>query len=155
MGTVEAWRAERKGGSSGGKILSYKVRKLVVGKGKTTTDEKAGEWIKNYYEIEIEIPDEHELSIAKENAEGLLNDWLSIAEEPAKHTFNWNPDKIVWNQAEGSKGPYERSEDVNNPEFKSLLKDLADHDGKLTRNGFFFWVFQNGSIIGRKKRKQS
>ena len=63
--------------------MSYKIRKLVVGKGKTTSNEKAGEWIKNYYEVEIEIPDEHELSIAKENVEGLLNDWLGIAEQPS------------------------------------------------------------------------
>jgi len=65
----------------------------------------------------------------------------------------WNPDKIKWEKTEGWKGEYERSEDVNNPEFKAMLKDLAQHGGKLTRNGLFYWVFKNSSIVGRKKRE--
>jgi len=66
----------------------------------------------------------------------------------------WNPDKIKWEKTEGWKGEYERSEDVNNPEFKAMLKDLAQHGGKLTRNGLFYWVFKNGSVVGRKKRER-
>jgi len=64
----------------------------------------------------------------------------------------WNPDAIKWEEAEGSKGLYERSEDVNNPEFKTMLKDLAGHGGRLTRNGYFYWVFKNGTTVGRKRR---
>jgi len=64
----------------------------------------------------------------------------------------WDPAKIKWEPAEGSSGPYERSEDVNNPHFKAMLKDLAAHNGKMTRQGLFYWVFQNGSTVGRKKR---
>jgi hypothetical protein len=66
--------------------------------------------------------------------------------------WNWNPEAIEWVEAEGSKGKYERSEDVNNLEFKRMVKDLADHNGKLTRQGCFYWLFQNGSTVGRKKR---
>ncbi len=65
----------------------------------------------------------------------------------------WDPDRIMWEQAEGQSGPYERSEDVNNPEFKALLKDLSAHGGRLTRNGYFYWTFRNGSTVGRKKRR--
>jgi len=65
----------------------------------------------------------------------------------------WDASKIKWQEAEGSKGKYERSEDVSNTEFKAMLKDLASHNGKLSRNGFFYWTFQNGHTIGRKKRK--
>ena len=133
--------------------MSFKVTKLTVGKGKTVGNEKAGEWIKQYYEVEIEIPDEHELSMAKENAEGLLNNWLGIVKQSGKTSFKWNPQAIKWTEAQGSKGPYQRSEDINNLEFKALLKDLASHNGKLTRDGWFFWAFQNGHTIGRKKRK--
>jgi len=64
----------------------------------------------------------------------------------------WDPSKIRWEKSEGPKGEYERSEDVNNPEFKAMLKDLAQHNGKLTKDEFFYWVFQNGSTVGRKKR---
>jgi len=72
------------------------------------------------------------------------------AEEKPK--FQWNPEKIKWEKAQGSKGEFEKSEDVDNPEFKKMLKDLAEHNGKLTRNGTFYWIFQNGSTVGRKKR---
>jgi len=65
----------------------------------------------------------------------------------------WNPEKIKWEQAQGSSGPYERSEDVNSLDFKAMLKDLAVHQGRLTRDGFFYWTFKNGATVGRKKRK--
>jgi hypothetical protein len=133
--------------------MSYKVKKLVIGKGRTVSHEQNGEWVKEYYELEIEIPEENELVIAKENAEGLLNEWLGIAKETPKQKWNWNPDKIKWEKAQGFKGEFERSEDLNNLEFKELLKDLAQHNGKLTRDSYFYWVFKNGSTIGRKKRK--
>lgn len=64
-----------------------------------------------------------------------------------------DPNKIKWEQTEGSSGPYERSEDVNSTDFKAMLKDLAAHQGKLTRDGFFYWTFKNGATVGRKKRK--
>jgi hypothetical protein len=66
--------------------------------------------------------------------------------------WSWNPDKIAWSKAQGSKGEYERSEDVNSLDFKNLLKDLADHRGSLTRDPWFYWTFKNGSVIGRKKK---
>ena len=64
----------------------------------------------------------------------------------------WDPGSIKWENAEGASGPYERSEDVNNPQFKGMLKDLAAHGGKMTNQGLFYWVFPNGSTVGRKKR---
>ena len=64
----------------------------------------------------------------------------------------WNPDAIKWEKAEGTKGEYERSEDANNLEFKAMLKDLASHGGKMNHEGYFYWTFQNGTTVGRKKR---
>ena len=64
----------------------------------------------------------------------------------------WNPDVIKWEKAQGTKGEYERSEDANNLEFKAMLKDLADHGGKMNYEGFFYWVFQSGATVGRKKK---
>ena len=66
--------------------------------------------------------------------------------------FKWDTAKIRWEKAEGKKGEFEKSEDVNNPEFKAMLKDLALHGGKLTRDGVFYWTYRNGSTVGRKKR---
>lgn len=65
---------------------------------------------------------------------------------------SWNPEKIKWEPAEGQSGPYERSEDINNPEFKVMLKDLAAYHGRPTRNGYFYWTFKNGLTVGRKRR---
>lgn len=72
---------------------------------------------------------------------------------PTENVEGWNPDAIKWEAREGSKGPFERSEDLNNLQFKALVKDLAAHDGKLTRDGLFYWLFQNGATVGRKKAK--
>ena len=134
--------------------MSYKVKRLVVGKGRTVSHEQNGEWIREYFELEIEVPEENELVIAKENAEALLNEWLGVTKEKPKQQLNWNPDKIKWERAQGFKGEFERSEDVNNPEFKELLKDLAQHAGKLSRDGWFYWTYRNGSTVGRKQRKR-
>lgn len=35
------------------------------------------EWLKEYYELEIELEDSSELEIAKANALGTINVWLS------------------------------------------------------------------------------
>lgn len=65
---------------------------------------------------------------------------------------SWDPAKIQWTMTEGSKGPYERSEDKNNPDFRLLVKQLTRHEGKLSSDGYFYWLFKNGSTVGRKKR---
>jgi len=64
----------------------------------------------------------------------------------------WNPEKIVWTQKTGQRGPYEQSEEANNTEFKAMHRDIAAHNGKLMRDGFFFWIFTNSATVGRKKR---
>jgi len=72
-------------------------------------------------------------------------------EQPA--ASKWDPGKIHWTAAEGQKGPFEKSEDFNNLEFKRMLKDLVAHGGKMNHEGFFYWVYRNGSTVGRKKRE--
>ena len=69
----------------------------------------------------------------------------------AKDIETWNPSRIKWTQTEGPKGAYERSVDTENPEFKAMLNDLEVHDGKLTRDGFFYWKFSGSPVVGRKK----
>lgn len=54
-----------------------KVTKLVVGKGRTTRVSQQEEWMKEYYELEIELSDPNELEVAKANATGLIDGWLS------------------------------------------------------------------------------
>jgi hypothetical protein len=103
----------------------------------------------NFLEDFCDFLDSLEASVVKMKMQ--IAKLVGVAEE--KPRFTWNPDVINWVKAEGFKGDYEKSEDFNNPEFKKMLKDLAEHDGKLTRDGVFYWVFKNGSTVGRKKRK--
>jgi len=70
---------------------------------------------------------------------------------PEKGESKWDPAKIMWVRAEGSKGPYDRSEDVDSVDFKAMVKDLAGHSGRLRREGYFYWTFKNGFAVGRKK----
>jgi len=69
---------------------------------------------------------------------------------PEKTT--WDPSKIKWTQTQGTRGPFEKSEDVDNPNFKAMLKDLSAHKGRMNREGHFYWTFPNGATVGRKKR---
>lgn len=66
----------------------------------------------------------------------------------------WDPDKIEWKAAEGTKGPYEKADPQATPDFKAMLQDLKDHDGKMNRKGYFYWVFTDKATVGRKKRKK-
>lgn len=80
------------------------------------------------------------------------NEFLeTLAPAGVKEGKSYDVGEIKWEHAEGTSGPYERSEDVNSPDFKALLKDLADHHGKFRIGKVFYWVFANGSTIGRKE----
>jgi len=69
-----------------------------------------------------------------------------------RKAWSWDPGKISWLKAQGWKGEYERSKDVNSSDFKLMLKDLQGH-GTISRDGLFYWSFRNGSTVGRKKRE--
>jgi hypothetical protein len=140
--------------------MSFKVTRLTVGKGKTTGNEKEQEWTRQYYEAEVLIEDEHQIELAKESVETLLDTWLKgeLINKPqppvSKVSKNYDVEKIAWTEAEGTSGPYQRSEDINSLDHKALLKDLAAHKRKFRRAGFFYWTFQNGYTIGRKPVKK-
>lgn len=63
-------------------------------------------------------------------------------------------DKIRWEKAQGPQGVYEKSTDVQNPEYQKLLDDLTQHNGKLSLEHFFVWQFSDGKAIGRKLRQK-
>ncbi|MEM0096552.1 MAG: hypothetical protein QW660_07970 [Candidatus Bathyarchaeia archaeon] len=88
--------------------------------------------------------------VEKENAE--VQDVKADVKAEVSRVWSWNPDKISWLRSQGVKGEFERSEDRDNPQFKAMLKDLANHNGRLTRDGYFYWVYKNGATVGRKRR---
>ena len=133
--------------------MTFKVKKLVVGRGITVANEKQSEWIRRYYEVEAIIDDEHSLEMAKGSIEALLDIWLKGESITQAEKPKYDMSKVRWEPAEGTRGPYEKSSDVNSLDFKNLLKSLQQHGGKMTIGGYFVWAFQNGHVIGRKKRK--
>ena len=64
----------------------------------------------------------------------------------------WDPTKFKWIQTEGPRGLYEKVHSQDNEDFKAMLQDLQAHDGKLTRDSYFYWLFQDQETVGRKKR---
>lgn len=66
----------------------------------------------------------------------------------------FDAEKILWQKRQNQKGPFELSEDVENPQHKSLLKFLTEHTGNcLVSQGFFYWVFPDLKTVGRKKNE--
>jgi hypothetical protein len=63
----------------------------------------------------------------------------------------WDPGKITWKATEGPSGPYERADKQDNTDYQLLLKDLQENDGKMRREGFFYWLFDRQDAVGRKK----
>ncbi|MEM3823967.1 MAG: hypothetical protein QXH87_03455 [Candidatus Bathyarchaeia archaeon] len=89
---------------------------------------------------------------------------LGVAEVKPKSSVcdaenkQWNPDKIKWQEVEGFRGKYQRypledEKPESTSDYRLLLEDLKKHDGRLTRDGWFYWVFEDGCTIGRKPRK--
>jgi hypothetical protein len=71
---------------------------------------------------------------------------------------NWDSEKIKWVKSEGTKGLYERYPDKDQKaeatdDYKNMLRDLKEHKGKLTRDGFFYWLFEDAATVGRKKKQ--
>jgi len=63
----------------------------------------------------------------------------------------FNVSRIRWLQRHGEKGSFELSDDTGNPDHKKLLSFLVDYAGGCVNSeGFFYWVFPDGKIIGRK-----
>lgn len=83
---------------------------------------------------------------------------VGVEVEEEKPRFSWNPDAIKWRKTEGFRGEYERypaegEKAEASSDYRLLLEDLKKHGGRLTREDFFYWLFMDGSTIGRKPGK--
>jgi hypothetical protein len=68
---------------------------------------------------------------------------------------SYNPEKLNWIRTEGQKGPYERypafqQKPQPTADYVNLITDLKNHEGKLVRNGLFYWLWKDETTIGRK-----
>ena len=94
---------------------------------------------------------------AKEH--GVRNEKTEIDKQFTEEPLEYNPDKIPWLRTEGQKGVYERYPAFQQKpsmtiDYINLLEDLKSHNGKLQRAGLFYWLFEDGSTIGRKPAKK-
>jgi len=83
----------------------------------------------------------------------ILSDLAKLDDaERAQDSRPWDPNRISWQDAQGSSGPYKKATDYENPDYQLLVKDLRAHEGKLSRGGFFYWLFTRGDAVGRKRK---
>jgi hypothetical protein len=98
----------------------------------------------------VDFCDSQEASAVRLRAQ--IKKILGDAKPSAKLPFNAS--KIKWQDRENEKGKFQVSEDFNSLDHKALLKFLNEHAGGcLSSDGQFYWVYRNGSTIGRKLRK--
>jgi hypothetical protein len=65
---------------------------------------------------------------------------------------SYDVNKIAWQQVEGPRGLYQKTDGDNTPNYQALLKELQAHKGKMNIGGSFYWLFENQRTIGRKPR---
>jgi hypothetical protein len=62
--------------------------------------------------------------------------------------------KIKWQKRSNEKGEFEVSTDVNSLDHKALLKFLNEYGG-LASDGWYYWVYRNGWMVGRRKSNRA
>jgi hypothetical protein len=80
-----------------------------------------------------------------------LDEILKICSEIKGNKSSEKVEGNNWVQTEGKNGLYEKLEKNDSVEYQNLIKDLEDHKGKMTKDNYFYWLFSDGSAIGRKR----
>jgi hypothetical protein len=81
-----------------------------------------------------------------------------IIESAEPQELKWDSSKINFVQTEGARGPYWRypaagQKAESTEDYRNMIQDLINHNEKLTRDGFFYWLFSDGATVGRKKTR--
>jgi hypothetical protein len=117
---------------------TVQLKRVVVGKGKTSRPSDAEEWSKEYYEIEASIENSAELEAAKANLCGHIDEWFS----PNKPAATSTPKRTQPNPQELEKLPwktYKSKEDCKpdeagwiftNTQGAEVLADFIKKQGK-------------------------
>ena len=133
-----------------------RITKLRVGKGKTTGNEKQTQWIKHYFEIEIELGDPPDVEVAKANALGLIDGWLSKTPAPleAKAELELSKDQLeklpFKPYKEGSSAGWIFADIQGAEKLYALIKE--SQSGKVPLHGFEYSISKGETreFIGRK-----
>ena len=82
---------------------------------------------------------------------------LKILGEPFTKTKTepkYDLKKIKTVQAEGPSGPYKKANNQDGNDYRLLIEDLKNHDGKITKDGLFCWLFNDKSTVGMKPSRK-
>ena len=69
-------------------------------------------------------------------------------------SLEYDLNNIKTTRTEGPSGFYEKANEQDGEDYRNLLEDLKAHDGKLTRDGMFVWLFSDGKSVGMKPSKK-
>lgn len=77
----------------------------------------------------------------------------ALGHTPPAPIESFDPTKIEWTPKKGDKGPYEFATDKNNTqngEYPKMVNLLKTAGGSLTKEGKWYWLFQDSNAVGRK-----
>lgn len=150
-----------------------KITKLTVGKGKTTRRSEQEEWLKEYYELEIELNDPSELEVAKANATGVIDGWLSQISSVSKtpetkipnidlHTLEHDPEWRSWRKdekgnctfpAEEGKAGWIRIKNAGN-HVLTLVQSMKNQGLERVTLGLFQYKLSGEGFLQRRPLKK-
>lgn len=106
--------------------------------------------------VKIDVEDAVKL---RDHSQAIADVWNEILEknEPKQEEPKYDLMKIVTEQVEGPSGIYLKVTAKNNPgnpDYEALIEDLKQHNGKLTKQGYFVWLFDDKETAGMKLSKK-
>ena len=87
----------------------------------------------------------------------ILDGINKILEVTELETKEYDILKIVTEQTEGRSGFYwkiTQENNKNNPNYEALIDSLKANSGKLTKQGYFAWLFDDGKTAGMKQNRK-
>ena len=87
----------------------------------------------------------------------IVEELLQIIGRPFTEELTYDLPKIKTERAEGRNGFYEKAttqDNQNSEDYHFLIEDLKQHDGKLTKDGLFIWLFSDEKTIGMKTSRK-
>jgi hypothetical protein len=91
----------------------------------------------------VEVVEDIQRQLSGKPKEAALPQALPPAKEQQKKSGPWQVQK-------GKNGPFELRTDIDSNDYLTLRDEIAKSQGKLAKEGFFYWIMQNQNGIGRK-----
>ena len=90
----------------------------------------------------------------------LIDEYVNLQVQLMEQGVTYDLNRLRWVKATGPSGEYEYADRADNmdpgtyEDFKALVEDLKEHGGRVTRQGYFMWLFSQGDRVGRKPSNQ-